>query len=276
MSFERRITPANGRVAASFLKGQVEAPRYVDGDMMQCVAAAADILDAPGGATTSQLLYGATFLGLETQEGYVFGQCIRDGYCGYVRADLVAPAEEVTHWVAAPQTHIYPGPDMKLNAKGALYFGSEVAITGEEGDWSRLASGDFVPTGHVLPMSQRLADPVDVADLFLGTPYLWGGGTRYGVDCSGLVQAAWHGCGLDCPRDSDMQEAEIGQTLSESDAPERGDLVFWKGHVGIVTGPNRLLHANAHHMSVVYEPLDDAISRIAGAGGGPVTRTARP
>lgn len=275
MSIDHRITPSNGRVAASFLKGQVEADRFVDGDRMQCVAAAADILDMPGGTRTSQLLYGTTFLGLDLHDGYVFGQSTRDGYCGYVQVDLLAPAEGVTHWVAAPQTHIYPAPDMRRTTKGALYFGSEVAILGEEGDWSRLRSGDYVPTGHVLPLAQRLADPVDVADLFLGTPYLWGGGTRYGLDCSGLVQAAWHGCGLDCPRDSDLQEAEIGQTLGADDAPERGDLVFWKSHVGIVTAPNRLLHANAHHMSVVYEPLDDAIARIAAAGGGPVTRMAR-
>jgi len=276
VSFDRRITPANGRVAASFLQGQVEAGQFVDGDLMQGVAAAADILDAPGGSRISQLLYGATFLGLELQDGYVFGQATRDGYCGYVQASLVAPAEAVTHWVAVPQTHIYPGPDMKLAAKGALYFGAEVAVLGEEGAWARLASGDYVPSGHVLPLDQYLADPVDVADLFLGSPYLWGGGTRYGVDCSGLVQAAWHGCGRDCPRDSDLQEADIGRTLGPGDTPERGDLVFWKGHVGLVTAPNRLLHANAHHMSVVYEPLDDATARIAAAGGGPVTRMARP
>ena len=276
MTLDRRTTPANSRVAASSLKGKVEAERFVEGDLMQCVAAAAGILDAPGGSRTSQLLYGATFLGLEVHDGHVFGQCTRDGYCGYVLADLLAPAEEVTHWVAAPQTHSYPGPDMKLAATGPLYFGSEVYVVSEAGDWSQLSSGDYVPAGHILPLGQRLSDPVDVADLFLGSPYLWGGGTRYGVDCSGLVQAAWHGCGMDCPRDSDMQEADLGRTLTPDEVPERGDLVFWKGHVGIVTAPNRLLHANAHHMSVVYEPLDEARARIATSGGGEVTRIARP
>lgn len=270
-----RTTPANGRVAASFLKGTVESNNYVDGDMMQCVAAAADIVGKPNGRRTSQLLYGDLFLMLEERAGHVFGQSVSDGYCGYVRADLLAPAQDSTHWVASPQTHLYPGANMKLMTQGALYFASEVAVENTEGNWSKLESGMYVPSSHLLPVKTRLNDPVGVADLFLGTPYLWGGNSRYGIDCSGLVQLAWRACGMDCPRDSDMQEAELGRLLEEGETPKRGDLAFWKGHVGIMTAPNRMLHANAFHMSVAYEPLDEAVERIAGSGGGPLTSLKR-
>lgn len=270
-----RITPANGRVAASFLEGHVDSASYVEGDMMQCAAAAADIVGKPNGRRTSQLLFGDLFLVLEERAGYAFGQSVSDGYCGYVRADLLGAAQDATHWVASPQTHLYPGANMKLMTQGALYFGSEVAVETTEGSWSKLLSGMYVPSSHLLPVTTRLNDPVDVADLFLGTPYLWGGSSRYGIDCSGLVQLAWRACGIDCPRDSDMQEAELGRSLEMDVEAARGDLVFWKGHVGIVTAPNRLLHANAFHMSVAYEPLDEAIARIAEAGGGPVTSIRR-
>ena len=270
-----RTTPANGRVAASFLKGSVESKSYVDGEMMQCAAAAADIVGKPNGRRTSQLLYGDLFLVLEDRSGYAFGQSVSDGYCGYVRGDLLAPAQDATHWVASPQTHLYPGANMKLMTQGALYFASEVAVEDTEGSWSKLSSGMYVPSSHLLPVTTRLNDPVDVADLFLGTPYLWGGSSRYGIDCSGLVQLAWRACGKECPRDSDLQEAELGRVLEQGEEPRRGDLAFWKGHVGIITAPNRMLHANAFHMSVAYEPLDEAIARISEAGGGPVTSLKR-
>lgn len=273
---DKRTTLANGRIAASHLKGQVEAKNYSDGEMLQCSAAAADIVGKPNGRRVAQLLYGDLFLTLETRDGYMFGQSVHDGYVGFVREDLLGPAKDATHWVAAPQTHLYPGPNMRLMTHGALYFGSEVAVDGPEGTWMKLASGSYVPANHLLPMTTRLNDPVAAADLFLGSPYLWGGSSRYGIDCSGLVQLAWRVCGEDCPRDSDMQEAQIGEPLAEGEAPRRGDLVFWKGHVAIVTEPNRILHANAHHMAVVYEALDAAIARIENAGGGPLTNVKRP
>ncbi len=270
-----RITPYNGSVAASYLEGEVDAKTFSDGELMQCTAAAADILGKVRGRRTSQLLCGDLFNVFETRDGHCYGQAVNDGYCGYVRADLLGEAEDPTHWVSVPATHLYPGPHVRLMTSGALFFGSEVTVAGVEGAWTRLVGGSCVPSVHLLPIEERLGDPVTVADLLLGSPYLWGGVTRYGIDCSGLVQLAWRACGHECPRDSDMQEAELGEPLGFDETPRRGDLVFWKGHVGLVAAHNMLLHANAHHMAVAYEKLDAAIERIAEADGGPVTSIKR-
>ena len=274
MTHDKRLIPANGRVAASYLKGEMHALSFTDGEIAQCNAAFADITGEPEGRRTSELIYGDLFNVLERRNGFVFGQTVHDGYCGYVCEDRLDRPDEASHWVSVPSTHIYPGPNMKLSNIGALYLGSEVQVMEEEGMWSRLSNGGYVPSIHLLPIAQRMNDPVAVADLFLGTPYLWGGGTRHGIDCSGLVQISWRSCGMKCPRDSDMQEAALGQPAALEDA-QRGDLVFWKGHVALVSGENMILHANAYHMAVAYEPLSDAIARIKAAGDGPVTSVKR-
>ena len=273
---DKRLMAANPRVAHSSLKGQVDSARFTDGDMLMCNAAAVDIMGRPSGRRVSQMVFGERFLTLEINEGYAYGAAEKDGYCGYVRSDLLVEPVAPTHWVCSPATHLYPDPNMKLMTLGALYFGSEVMVEHIEGTWARIAGGACVPASHLLPLATRLNDPVAIADLYLGTPYLWGGSTRYGIDCSGLIQSAWRACGLECPRDSDMQEAAIGRDVTEAETLQRGDLVFWKGHVGIMSSDETLLHANAHHMSVAYEPIAEAIARIETSGGGAPTAMKRP
>ncbi|MGH7123108.1 MAG: C40 family peptidase, partial [Stellaceae bacterium] len=201
-----------------------------------------------------------------TEEGWAWGQIESDGYVGWMSANaLAAPGTSPTHKVAALRTLGFPGPDIKLTPTTGLPMGALLAIARENGSFSVTQSGLHIPSAHLALMKERKSDFVTVAELFLGTPYLWGGKTALGIDCSGLVQVALQAAGIACPRDSDMQEQALGRPSS---IPElrRGDLVFWKGHVAIARNSGSLLHANAHHMAVAIEPAADAIARIGDAG----------
>lgn len=264
-----RITPTNGRVAHVSLQGQVEAERFVEGRRMMVTQPMANITDEPRGKRVSQLLFGEVFHVLETHDGFAFGQAERDGQVGYVLAGAMVSPEEPTHWVTAPATHLYPRADIKAPPEVAVFFGSPVRVVAEQPDFLRIHTGHFIPRPHLQPIRARFGDPVGVADLFLGSPYLWGGCSRWGLDCSGLVQIALLACGMDCPRDSDQQRA-LGRELHHGEPFLRGDLVFWKGHVGFMANERVLLHANAHHMAVAYEPLKDAAARIEASGYGPI------
>lgn len=269
-----RLTPANPRVAHDSLRGIVLAERYSPGMLRRVVTPVADILRAPDGPRDRQALYGEHMLMLEEHEGHGFVQAERDGYVGYVDLTSLGGAQPSTHWISAAATHLYANPDFKTREAMGLSFGSRLSITANHGRFSENADGLFVPSAHLTKRSEKLPDPAKTAELFLGTPYLWGGNSRAGIDCSGLVQATLLAAGIDCPGDSDMQE-RIGRAIP-SDAPlARGDLLFWKGHVAMVFDHERLIHANAHHMSVAFEGIDAAITRIAEQGDGAVTARRR-
>lgn len=237
----------------------------------QVVVPVADILDAPEGARQRQLLYGDGVEVTGRGEGWTRVCALRDGYTGVMRTDDLGSAVTATHHVTALATHLYAAPDIKSADLASLSLGARLTLVSESGSFGRTHAGYFVPLVHVAPVRRRFGDPVAVAELFLGTPYLWGGNSRLGLDCSGLVQTACLACGLPCPGDSGDQEKSAGAEVA-ADAPlARGDLVFWRGHVAIATDDTTLIHANAHHMAVVYEGAEDAIRRIAGQGGGSVT-----
>ncbi|MEM9320554.1 MAG: C40 family peptidase [Pseudomonadota bacterium] len=268
-----RILPANGRVAHVSLQGHIAADRFVEGRWTMIQQPMANMLDAPGGSRVSQLLFGERFLVLEAKDGVAFGQAERDGYVGYITSAGLTEPVDTTHWVSSPATHLYPRPDMKAPPDVSIFFGSAVHVTGEREAYRRIHTGHWVPAAHLQPLRVRYGDTVGVADLLLGTPYLWGGNSRWGIDCSGLIQTAFLACGMPCPRDSDQQLEVLGRELDRSEELARGDLVFWDGHVGIMANENMILHANAHHMSVAYEPLREAVTRIAAQGeGGIVAR----
>ena len=272
------MTPANGHAAAHELRGSVEAARYVRGTMRCVQQPLVNLSDAPRGERASQLLFGEAFRVIDERDGFAFGQSQRDGYCGYVVSGALSRQEAATHWVAAPATHLYPRARLKSPPEVAIFFGSQVRVVSDLGDFLKISTGHFIPAQHLQPIRARFGDPVAVADMFLGTPYLWGGSSRWGIDCSGLVQQAFLACGVDCPRDSDQQQA-LGRALDPEEPAARGDLIFWEGHVGILSDDETLLHANAHHMAAAYEPLAQATARIAegadGTGTGEITTRRR-
>ncbi|MBY6159805.1 C40 family peptidase [Mameliella alba] len=281
---DRRLTPFNGRVAHVSLKGQVEAERFVEGESHRVARPIADLLTKPKGARDRQLLRGAVFQVLDVHENWLYGFAARDGYVGWIDAvDLVGmPKDAETHRIASARSYGKSTPGLKpMGQITPLSLGTRLAVLEEMDGWSRVAwlrglvpRDLYVPAQHLAPVDQPETDPVTVAERLLGTPYLWGGNSSQGIDCSGLVQIALHACGRDCPGDSDMQEA-MGQALPPGTAPERGDLMFWKGHVAWVADSETLIHANAFHMAVAYEPIKSAIARIKAQGDGAVTRHAR-
>ncbi|MEO1677615.1 MAG: NlpC/P60 family protein [Pseudomonadota bacterium] len=275
MTVDRRVLLANTRVAAAELRGQIEAPEFVEGDTYSVARSVADICVAPGGARDRQLLFGERMRVIEIHDGWAFGAALRDGFVGYVAAADLGPEVVPTHRVAVPATHLYPAPDLKRRELAWLSFGSELRVVSAADRYFETDGGAFVPKSHLRPLNAPFADPVTVAQFHFGVPYLWGGNSAAGIDCSGLVQAACLAAGLPCPGDSDQQEAALGHTLPPGTAPQRGDLYFWKGHVAWAVDGETLIHSNAYAMSTAYEPIEEAIARIADQGDGPVTRHAR-
>ncbi len=266
-----RSTPANGRVAAARLKGQVTAERFTEGTPHRLLRPVTDLLRRPDGPRDRQVLLGEAVTLYEEADGWAFVELARDGYVGYLRAEALGPAEPApTHRVCQAATHVYPAPDMKTPERMRLSLGALVQVTGTAKGFAETPLG-HVPARHLAPLDRPEADPVAVAERLLGTPYLWGGNSRDGIDCSGLVQAGCLACGIACPGDSDQQEAALGRPLEADEPLRRGDLLFWKGHVAFVADETRILHANAHHMAVAFEDREAAIARIEAQGDGPVT-----
>ena len=264
-----RINPYRSEVAAKYLQGKVEAQRFVEGERREVIRASAPMRSAPTheARLLTEALMGERIIVYEsTEEGWAWGQLESDGYVGWISANALAGSGPApTHKVAALRTLGFPGPGIKLPPAAALPMGALLAIIREDDRFAVTPSGLHFPSMHLAPIKEKKSDFVAIAELFLGTPYLWGGKTSLGIDCSGLVQAAMQAAGMVCPRDSDMQEEALGKpsTLAEM---RRGDLVFWKGHVAIARNSGSLLHANAHHMAATIEPAAEAIARIKAAG----------
>ncbi len=268
-----RITPFSGRVAHSRLQGQIEAPAFSAGEMLRLAAPLADLLRHPDGPRDRQILFGARLCKLDQQGQWAYVQAEADGYCGWLDADALGPDHPVTHRVQAPATHLYSAPDLKSREHAALSLNAQVEVIGAEGRFLQTPQG-WVPAQHFAPLDQPETDPVAVAESLLGTPYLWGGNSHAGLDCSALVQLALLACARPCPGDSDLQERALGPSLPENTPPRRGDLLFWRGHVAWVSVPDTILHANALTMSVAHEPLKQALTRIAAES--PLTSHIRP
>ena len=270
---DRRLTLANERVAHISLQGQVTAPSFADAAPFEVAVPIVDLLRAPDGPRERQLLLGDGFEVIERREGFSFGRATKDGYCGYLPESALCAPTKVTHWVSSPASHLYSEPRAQAAQSVSISFASRLCVLGQSGDFAETPHG-FVPSGHLQPLGRWYNDPVEVAGLFLGSPYLWGGNSYSGLDCSGLVQLSLLACGRACPGDSDMQQA-LGEEVPEGADLQRGDLVFWKGHVAMMVDAELMIHATGAFMATVVEPAAEAMARIVAKTGGDVTARRR-
>jgi cell wall-associated NlpC family hydrolase len=266
--FDPRMTPARPDLAAKHLEGKVQAARFTEGTPYEINDPVAPLRREPqsDAPLETEALMGERVTVYEiTDEGWAWGQLENDDYVGWLPASaLVPPALTRSHKVSAMRTLAFPGPSIKLPPLHGLPFGARLELDRVEGALAFTSAG-YVPFRHLVPVADRGTDFVGIAERFIGSPYLWGGKTSLGIDCSGLLQVALNACGIHCPRESYMQETALGKDVAPSD-PRRGDLIFWKGHVAIVRDAETLIHGSAFHMAVAIEPIAETVARIRGMG----------
>jgi cell wall-associated NlpC family hydrolase len=268
-----RINACREDLAAAHLKGQVDVPEYSDGEKRQVVAGSAHLRKAPrfDAPLETEFLFGETVTVYDENEGWAWAQSDEDAYVGYVSADALGKdISQPTHRVSALRTHLYLEPDIKTLPVELLSMNARLVVQSIDGKFAKLKDGRFAIAAHLSSADEFAGDFVSVAQAFLGAPYLWGGRTSIGLDCSALIQLSLQASGVACPRDADMQENILGEALNDrqdQSAYKRSDLIFWKDHMGVMLDKARLLHANAHHMAVAIEPVALAIARIEASEG---------
>lgn len=282
------LTPARPDVAAAHLRGIVPAERYVAGTRHQAIRGIVPLRGRPDAeaAMTTELLFGETFTAYDSADGWAWGQCDHDGYVGYVEArGLGTEVAEATHRIVALRTFVYPAPDLKRPPLRAISLTAPIAVveTSADGKYLRIHPEGWVPAVAAAPVSSVSLDWTAVAERFLDVPYLWGGRSSLGLDCSGLIQVALAACGRPCPRDTYMQVPILGTAVPNGSGPDdrggpdlrRGDVVFFPGHVGLMVDGHRMIHANATRMRVSIDPVAEVAGWTLASDGRGITAVRR-
>lgn len=272
MKLDYRLHPYRDDLAAEELRGRISAARFVKAREYHVVAGVADLRRHPrkDAILDSQLLLGEGFRVYEIAKDWAWGQALLDDYVGYVPvADLRKGSHTATHRIRVLRTFFYRDADLKSPVLQSAGMNAKVKGEGKEGSFIRVHGGMYVFEKHLLGIGEKRGDYVAMAESLIGVPYRWGGREAMGLDCSALVQLALEWSGIPCPRDSDMQEANLGKEVTDfrDTGLRRGDFVFWRGHVGIMRNESELLHAEANTMRVTVELLEKAEARIAEAEG---------
>jgi cell wall-associated NlpC family hydrolase len=276
--FDRRLTPARADLAAAHLKGSIVAEKFVEGRTAQVSLGVIGLHATPASDTglQTQLLFGEIFTIYDRKGEWVWGQAALDSYVGYARVEGFAAPVPSTHRVASLATPLLFAPDVKKGARDMLPMNAKLALAESGEGFVRLADGSYAFAGHLAPLGTVVSDWVSVAERFNGVPYLWGGKTAGGIDCSGLVQTALEAGGIKSPRDTDMMELQLGRVIAHDAQLMRGDLIFWKGHVGLMLDSERIIHANGFAMQVSIEPLAEVRERTLAREGLPIRTIRRP
>lgn len=276
-----RIHAYRADLADERLTDKVKAERYVPGDLSHVHRDSVPLFSEPSfdGELQTEALFGEAVRIFEIRDGWAWGQILTDDYVGYLPLEALSPGLlEPTHRVSSLRTFIYEQANLKSPPIALISMMSPVTVNGRDGDFFELADKGYIYHTHLVPVDEVEVDFVAVAERFVGTPYLWGGRTSLGLDCSALIQIGLLATGQFSRRDSDLQAASLGELLNDTtdlSQLKRGDLVFWKGHIGVMVDETQMLHSNAHHMAVAIEPLEPAVQRIRSNGGGEITALRR-